>query len=93
MTMTTKQKWDNILLSIITLAVIGFFIFAGMNMSKHKEPQTITFEVTGINNSEEAGTLVQLHLECVNYCTDKFYNSVQKLDMCYEQCESLGSGI
>lgn len=48
----------------------------------------VTFEVIGITNSTNATTLVQIHFECIKWCTRQV--SYEYFQNCWKECASLG---
>lgn len=74
---------------IIWALVLGTFYVIGM--FKTDQSKTIKFEVTGIVNNTNATTLVQMHFECIKYCTNYYGSSGYTID-CYDQCALLGKG-
>jgi len=85
-----------IVIGIIGIAFLGYVIlqFVYIYNPQFRAPvknNTVTFEVTGITNSEDPSTLVAVHFECIKYCNDRFGgNSLSYLEECYKQCSLLG---
>lgn len=72
---------------VIAICLLGIgLIFLGLKPFFFKEDKVITFNVTGITNSTNATTLVQLHFECIKFCTGRDYQTD-----CYKQCALLGT--
>ena len=100
--MTNKKpfykRWDMeswlhfLVLAALAVVGIGWLIVNIYQIINPQEQQPITFEVTGIVNSSDPGTLVQLHYECIKYCIDKYGSSGYTKD-CYDQCALLGKEV
>jgi hypothetical protein len=85
-----ENKADKVLVWIFLAGIIaGLFVNGFGYIFKAVEPnnQTITFNITGINNTEDTGTLAQLHFECIKWCGTKYD---QRLLDCWDQCSTLG---
>jgi uncharacterized ion transporter superfamily protein YfcC len=93
----TKRKWKDIEQSIILL-LFAFAIIAWLIWSIYqafwmpeKPEKTIKFEVTGIINGTDAGTVVQVHYECIKYCSQHVSDGYMK--DCWDQCTKLGKEV
>lgn len=92
--MKKKYKFQEIInatiLILFIIGILGWLIWSIYQAfwMPEKPAQTIKFEVTGVLNSENASTLVQIHYECIKYCLSHVQSSYPK--DCWEQCSLLG---
>jgi hypothetical protein len=92
-----RIKWKDRVNNILVISGMVFLIFGillnGLKpliFPSSSENKTITFNVTGIENSTDANSLIQLHLECIKYCVSYFSEGYDSQYRCYEQCSLLG---
>jgi hypothetical protein len=85
------EEWFRLgLLTVFAIAILGWLVWAiYATFWIPDTPKTIKFEVTGIVNGTNANTLVQVHYECIKYCTEQYGSSGYTKD-CYNQCTLLG---
>lgn len=97
--MKMKKKKDledhlNIILfAVLAIGVLGWLIwsiYGAFYLPQKDNSKVITFQVTGITNSQNASTLVQLHWECIKYCMSQYTGGTSELTNCWEQCALLG---
>lgn len=69
---------------LIGLGLLSYTLWVVFNPPESNK--TITFNVTGVMNATNASSLVQIHFECIKYCT----RNSGYVTRCYEQCEKLG---
>ena len=85
------ERWlQTIVLLLFGIGIIGWLIWTIYSAFyiPDKPTKPITFEITGITNSENASTLVQIHFECMKYCTTRYSSDYVK--SCWDQCALLG---
>lgn len=90
MAMTKFERYIQTLLVILfVVALLGYLVWSIVSTIWFPtyNDKTIKFEVTGITNSENASTLVQVHYECIKYCLS--YATDYKNE-CWRQCALLG---
>ena len=74
-------------LVFLMVLVLSTLIYT-LVIENEPEPQTITFNVVGIESPINATSLVQIHLECIKYCIKN--TNKDSRELCYTQCEKLG---
>lgn len=98
MTTIKKQKTfedyiHTIFFVIFVISILGWLIwsiYGAFYLPTKDNTKKIVFEVTGISNSENASTLVQLHWQCMKYCVDEYGNYGMSTAGCWEECSKLG---
>lgn len=82
-----------IILAVFVISILGWLVWSIYQAfwMPEKPEKTIKFEVTGVLNSENASTLVQIHYECIKYCLSHVQSSYPK--ECWEQCSLLGKEL
>lgn len=95
--MTKKKTFEDYIQTIFfvlfVLAIIGWLIwsiYGAFYLPQKDNAKTIRFEVTGVSNSENASTLVQIHWKCMQYCMDEYGNYGQSVSVCWDECSQLG---
>lgn len=88
---TFEDYIQTIFFVLFVLAIIGWLIWSiyGTFYLPPEQGKTIKFEVTGVLNSENASTLVQIHYECIKYCISHTSDNSEQTE-CWNQCLSLG---
>lgn len=86
-----QKFWEGFLNNIGLIMLASFLLLLIFTMILPRENNsTITFNITGeTNNLESNNTIISLGLECIKLCNNKFYDTSQKLSMCYAQCQDL----
>lgn len=85
-----RDDWiQNIVLFILGISII-FLASAETYKTFNENNSTITFNITGITNSTNASSLVQIHFECIKYCQKNEQTESIEVKYCYEQCSKLG---
>lgn len=87
---TFEDYIQTIAITLFAIGLVGWLIWSIYSAFyiPDKPNKTITFEVTGITNSANASTLVQVHFECIKYCNANTPN--QYMSDCWAQCATLG---
>jgi hypothetical protein len=88
-----EDKLQTVFFVIFVLTILGWLIwsiYGAFYLPEKDNAKTIRFEVTGISNSENASTLVQLHWECMKYCVEEYGNYGMSTAGCWEECAKLG---
>jgi hypothetical protein len=94
--MTKKKTFEDYITTIFfVLFVIGILgwliwsIYGAFYLPPKDNAKTIRFEVTGVSNSENASSLVQIHYECMKYCMSHTSGTTEQSE-CWSQCATLG---
>lgn len=87
---TFEDRINSIMFIVLAIGILGWLIWSIYSAFYISEKdKTIRFEVTGILNSENASTLVQIHWECIKYCISHTSRSSEQTE-CWNQCATLG---
>jgi hypothetical protein len=94
--MAKKKTFDDyiqtIVLIVFVFSILGWLIwsiYSTFYIPEKDNSKTIKFEVTGVLNSENASTLVQIHWECIQYCMSHTSGTTEQ-EECWNQCSLLG---
>jgi hypothetical protein len=95
MVKNTRDSFEWIQIFGIYMLGIAFVVYVALQFFYIYNPSiknnTVTFEVTGITNSENASTLVSLHYECIKYCNNEYgSSSLSYIQLCFNECSKLG---
>lgn len=88
------DKWNSFMnnASLILLAVV-LMLLIFMPLLRNEKDISVTFNVTGVTNITNS-TVISFGIECTELCNHRFYDSSQKLELCYDQCTKvLGCGV
>ena len=79
--------------TLFAIGIVGWLIwtiYSAFYLPPTDNSKTIKFEVTGITNSQNASTLVQVHWECMQYCMYHYGNYGTSVETCWQECAKLG---
>lgn len=94
-TKTFEDRINSIMFVVLAIGILGWLIwsiYSAFYIPEKDNSKTIRFEVTGITNSENSSTLVQIHWECIKYCMS-YTSGESEQDKCWKQCELLGKEV
>lgn len=80
-----KEGTTNLFLILaicVALVVMGLFTFL------KPVPDSISINVTGVVNATNS-SIVSFHLQCLENCNNHFFDSWDKLNICYDACENI----
>lgn len=94
--MTKKKSAEDyiqtMVLVVFAFSLLGWLIwsiYGAFYLPQKDNSKTIRFEVTGVSNSENASSLVQIHYECMKYCMSHTSGTTEQSE-CWNQCATLG---
>jgi hypothetical protein len=88
-----EDKLQIVFFILFVITILGWLIwsiYGAFWLPVKDNSKTIRFEVTGISNSENASSLVQLHWQCMQFCVKEYGNYGMSTSDCWKECATLG---
>ena len=85
-----KNTTEKIICIIFIITIIWGLSMWTYTTFFEERNKTITFNVIGVNETQNATTLVQIHFECIKFCVNRLSSGESSQYRCYDECAKLG---